>query len=584
MAGRLVNAMIEPTDPACNHEIFWLVVFGSKPAHMRHQFSDLIHFHIMANVPLMRMISGSRQGLDIEKAVLEGVFKFIGPDGLYYNDPLQRPWCGENDQSIPPSDTASAGGPFISVLQSPIVMHMFLNYGQATGDKGYRNTALCCAESLIRLAVQEGDIAYYPKWNYSKGEGYSYGPMHENPYRRLADWVPALTLLQCYDLTGHKPSLELARKLYNGIVKESLLDWLGEDGESRINWPHEKSTYSGFPVMASLMPLEFGIRLGDKQLVETARTAFETYLPYVEKWTGYFSEVIFHGEKDSQVHAAESCFLAWAIENAVMLSAAGAGDYWDQADRWVRNQFAEAQLREGQWVDDLQEKAPARELPPYATTEKVVERNMGAFAGFMLFNDWFGGYAHPVAAEVGGAVIQHCCTARGAVAIFEVWKHMIQWDGKRLRLNLLLNRASEEADIDSHLPYTGRVDIRAKKDLELTVRIPEWVRTGEVQATVGGKDRTIAVSGRYADIGPVSAGEVATMTFPIHERDEITTVHGRKYTLRIKGNTVISVDPPGKYCPTYQRAGYCENVVPYRTVQRFIAKTFDWKEDHALSF
>jgi hypothetical protein len=29
---------------------------------------------------------------------------------------------------------------------------------------------------------------------------------------------------------------------------------------------------------------------------------------------------------------------------AVKLSAAGAGDYWDDVDRWVRNNFAEQQL------------------------------------------------------------------------------------------------------------------------------------------------------------------------------------------------------------------------------------------------
>lgn len=583
MAKRLINAMVEPTDPQCNHEIYWLAVFGSKPVHMRHQFSDLVQFQILANLPRMRMISGSRQGLDVEKAVLEGMFRFIGPDGLYYNDPVSRPWCGEHDQSVPPSDALNASQPFVSVLQSAIMLHALLCYGQAAGDAIYTETALRCAESLIPLAVQEGGIAYYPKWNYVRGEGYSYAPAHENSYRRLADWVPALALLQCYDLTGHKPSLELARKLYRGIAEASLLDWLGKDGESLINWPEEESTYSGFPVMSSILPLEFGLRLGDRPLVETARAAFEKYLPFVEKWTGYFSELIFHGEKVSKMHTAESCFMAWAIENAVMLSVAGAGDYWDDADRWVRNQFTEAQLKEGEWVGRMLEEASTGKLPPHASTEKVVERNMGSFAGFMLFNDWFGGYDHSVADTLGGAAIQHCCTARSAVAIFEVWQHMIRWDGERLQVNLLLNRASEEADIDSHLPYAGRIDVRVKKPLALSVRIPEWVRPGEVRVTVDGKDRPVAVSGRYADVGPLAAGEVATMSFPIGEREETAVVHGRRYALRIKGSTVISVDPQGQYCPAYRREYYRKNEAPYRTVNRFVATPLKFKENHALA-
>jgi hypothetical protein len=40
------------------------------------------------------------------------------------------------------------------------------------------------------------------------------------------------------------------------------------------------------------------------------------------------------------------------------------------------------------------------------------------------------------------------------------------------------------------------------------------------------------------------------------------------YTLR--GNTVISVDPPGKTCPIYQRE-YYRGDVRWRTVSRFVS-------------
>jgi hypothetical protein len=43
-------------------------------------------------------------------------------------------------------------------------------------------------------------------------------------------------------------------------------------------------------------------------------------------------------------------------------------------------------------------------------------------------------------------------------------------------VNLLLNRASAWADLDSYIPYEGRVDVRVKRDCELAVRIPEWVK------------------------------------------------------------------------------------------------------------
>jgi len=223
----------------------------------------------------------------------------------------------------------------------------------------------------------------------------------------------------------------------------------------------------------------------------------------------------------------------------------------------------------------------AQAVPPYATSERVVERNLGAFAGAMQFNDWFGGYVHPVARDLGGMAIQHCCTARGAVAIYNVWKNIVQCEAGTLRVNLMLNRASKWADIDSHIPYVGQVDVRIKQALKLEVRIPGWVKPAEVQARIDGERREITFAGRYARLGDVKPGQVATLTFPIAERDQSAVVHGRTYSLRIKGNTVVAIDPPGDYCPVYQREHYRGNTTRWRKAQRFIGES-PFKEDHAI--
>ena len=66
------------------------------------------------------------------------------------------------------------------------------------------------------------------------------------------------------------------------------------------------------------------------------------------------------------------------ITLALNLSEAGAGDYWDDADRWIRNMFAEGQLTSTDWIyriqelglekPDVQHILPA-EVDPYATTD-----------------------------------------------------------------------------------------------------------------------------------------------------------------------------------------------------------------------
>ena len=60
------------------------------------------------------------------------------------------------------------------------------------------------------------------------------------------------------------------------------------------------------------------------------------------------------------------------------------------------------------------------------------------------------------------------------------------------------------------------------------------------------------------------------MTFPIGERTVREKLGDTVYTLVIKGNTVVSVDPPGKNGAIYARANYRENQVRWRKVSRFV--------------
>jgi len=144
-------------------------------------------------------------------------------------------------------------------------------------------------------------------------------------------------------------------------------------------------------------------------------------------------------------------------------------------------------------------------------------------------------------------------------------------------VNLLLNRASPWADVNSSIPYQGRVDVKVKKVYELLVRIPEWVKPDECACTVNDAERKLNWDGRYAKIGGVKPDDVATLTFPIFERTDEVSIEERKYTLVRKGNDVVDIDPPGKYYPLYQRAHYRENQVLWKKTARFVSqKLIDW--------
>jgi hypothetical protein len=61
------------------------------------------------------------------------------------------------------------------------------------------------------------------------------------------------------------------------------------------------------------------------------------------------------------------------------------------------------------------------------------------------------------------------------------------------------------------------------------------------------------------------------ISFPISERTQQETIGARQYTLTLKGNDVVAIDPPGKYCPYYQRQKYRQGSVQWKNVQRFVS-------------
>ena len=164
-----------------------------------------------------------------------------------------------------------------------------------------------------------------------------------------------------------------------------------------------------------------------------------------------------------------------------------------------------------------------------------------------------------------------CCTGNYARAIAYIWENILDFDEGALRVNLLLNRASPWAEVESYIPYEGQVDVVIKRSCRLSVRIPEWVSPEETVCAVDGQSRQLGWKGRYAQVGDVRAGEVATLTFPIGERVVKESLAGVNYTMAIKGNSVVFIDPPGRHYPFYQRAHYRENKVRWVKRTRFVS-------------
>lgn len=169
-----------------------------------------------------------------------------------------------------------------------------------------------------------------------------------------------------------------------------------------------------------------------------------------------------------------------------------------------------------------------------------------------------------------------CCNGNCNRALYYLWEHILDYQDGRLRVNLLLNRASPWADLHSSIPYRGQVDLKIKRECpEIWVRVPEWIdaNRGDVEILANGKPRATNWQGRYVAVGHGRPGDTLTVNFPQPLRKVTALLGTTTYSLELKGNTVVSIDPPGKIGPLYQRAAYRESQVPWRKVRRFVPET-----------
>jgi len=147
-----------------------------------------------------------------------------------------------------------------------------------------------------------------------------------------------------------------------------------------------------------------------------------------------------------------------AIRLALELIREGHTEYWDDIERFVRNQLVENQFRDVQRLD-------------IADTE-TARGVRGCFES----------YADPntlLAIEKGD--IEGCCINGGMRGLFLAYQNAITETNGEVRVNLLLSAASPSIEVASFIPYEGRLDLYAATSRPILVRCPAWLAAGRVK-------------------------------------------------------------------------------------------------------
>jgi len=427
-----------------------------------------------------------------------------------------------------------------------------LAWHHETGSPDARRLLDRHVEGLMHLAVDRGDYAYFPKYEF---DGRQF--VDEPKGKDAPPWYGGrliLPLVEYWQLSGRQDVRAFLEKLIRYPVQVS--HFIGPDGAVERGegwWGHLHSTMDMAAGIA-----EFGRLTNRPELVEWAKRVYD--------WIGRTNTTRYGWVADvSGGRICESCAIASRIRLGLALYRAGAADPFGEMDRHIRNQLLENQFVDLDFLAPLAPQTPRTDKATFAGIDRMIR---GTFQCWGTANDL-----------IGNDDIEGCGAGGGVQGLALAWNAQSEWrdvlGGKELRVHLLFNRAVRgpaqaqvttgapvAAQVWSWLPHEGRVAVVAHQPLaRLALRLPDGadpngahVRRFSPSGTPG-RESVPTLEGKYAMIPDVSVGERADLTFPLREYETVETANGVQYKVRWKGNAVLALEPRGTRVPLYARRG-----------------------------
>ncbi len=448
-----IHAITNGMDLSLENRLWFSIYFDRRPLCMRHhepsEFDQAGKY--LEGLTLMRIMTGSNLNQDREDAFWSFIENHTKPDGLIYYHPDQP---GE-----PPAN---------SYTQARTLLARICCYELQPDPETKKNIELTI-DSMVEQKLTRG---------------FGFGPL-----------LPAV---RYYMLTGYSNSMILSRMDFDALEQAGTFN---EDGSFGGHFHYHSGAAIGL--------LAYGLITKNEALVQKIRRVYEFARSKGTDY-GYFPECVAPAPWVMLI-SNEGCCTADMTSLAAILSRAGAGDYWDDLDRYLRNQLTEIQMKRTGFFDRIP--IENQVSIPISLQRGECEfddptRFVGSFAGWAAPND-FAGPAH--------FWLQQCCLGNCPRGLYQGWESIVTPSGSGVRVNLLLNRSTPDLDVDSFLPYEGKLDIRIKKQTCAEVRIPGWVDLAKVNVTVDSRQAEVSWNGRYLALPSLQAGSKVTITFPVTE-------------------------------------------------------------------
>ena len=485
---------------------------------------------------LARDMTGCDLRNEIDVHLKELVSSYQGEQGLC--------WIPEPD--FPPRATRRPRPPVAEFWGQRACLMAFVTCYQQSTDAaeraGLRRRIDALIHGLASIAVRRDGYCYYPVAArdrptdadelFYRRDGWD-GDAEPIGTGAMCAAAPILRPIVQYLTTGARN--DEAVTLCDGIARyvvERAGDF-AEDGSFRGHFHSRVATAAGV--------LQWGRFSGQPDLVRWAQAVYR-FAGTIGTRFGWFPEFV-------GLHACETCGITDMIDVAILLARSGRHEFWGDAERFGRNHLLESQFIDAAWERQVPKRTSSEAAdfiaacpPPQLKRAGVRDVLPGAFSG--------GSAPNGVVDTRRGHWWMGCCNAHGVHGLFLLWHHAVRATRTAVRVNMLFDRSTPWADVRSHIPTEGTVEVVMRQGGSLSVRTPDDVASDEVAVEAPGR---WSWNDGYVHVGGLAPGQVVTVRFPLREHDEHVGVLEDEYLVSWRGDTVMAIDPPGRVGPLYRR-------------------------------
>lgn len=493
----------------------------------------------------MREVSGATEGGEVEAAFRRRMLGYVQDDGSV----LAHVGCyneGDIHKAYTDADRV------YHVWGATKILHGLADEFRRTGSQQAKILARKIMLRLKRLAVYPtADACYFPG---GMGAVKPDGTVVPNFWNQQP--APVIEpLVNYYLATGDAEALAFARAYTEGMLAGLQPDGIRIQPDGTVigrfqnsdgtTWPHSHATMHAVWGMAHL-----GLVAGEARYVDTAKKIWDWMLTR-GTGTGWFPA--------GPPNCNETCMASDMISVAAILARAGHPEYFDHAERYLRNYISNLQF-----IVTPEFEAYYRGINAAAGDEKIREgleelrKFQGGFIGGSGLND----YENTLLGGVSGFMMFGCCAPEGMRAVYTAWENTIDRFAESklgpagVYVNLALNRESPWGKVVSFFPDVGRLTVRASVRDTFFLRPPHWAPRQDVRAFVGSQPVALVWSGAYVRFDAVEPGQELTIAYPLvafaHEAGgEWQRVCREKLVFHWLGNMVVQAEPPAKHTPLF---------------------------------